>query len=532
MICSVILLCACAVSTHEPSEKSFDSDSGMTEKNMKDSLSLGATEQNNSADVLLHTQIDNMAVYREIFEAYRNVIVFKNDWYSDFSMGDPLFYQMDYYAEPGYCFADLNNDGMTELLIGCTDQSVWSGIIYDLYTYYDGEVVKVLESKNWNWYRLLKDGLLANEVSNAANSFEVDYYSFDSKNITLSSVTDITPAEPQTIIYSSFSQLPSFFSSGSEESFPTSYAFTGSGGSMEHLVAANPMLFWEGDDSFRLIPYLRECGLGEFGYVHEDTDDSICKAVVINMGNLEVGIYGSNSHYIRIETPNQQVYIETGERGNLINVTSTLYVSHDTLDALFKIMPFLVTYEHTGCPLAGTGVKHHSFSGDLRIDHTDHLDAMVFNSMNTVATSNQTGDPYNPSAVDPSPFWEGDNFFDIQEYLKACGGWNVNRLLFDEEYAGVCCDFGTTSLSIYGNGGAHTIVTTKVMEVYHMDDVIEDDTPIRVDPDHEVYIKKGQLDILFRAMPNIVLSDSEGCPFAGLDIKHYCMWGGSYYHDD
>lgn len=502
------------------------------EKNI-DEDTITIEDKESAEEEFLRSQIEKVSVYQQLLEAYRDVVCYQKEWHLEYSMGDPAFYRMFYYADAGYCIADLDTDGFPELLIGCTDQETWNGVIYDLYTYHAGDVKKILESTERSRFRLLKDGRIAHEQSGGADAYVIEYYTFESGDMALSQTNVSDAGLPQTIIYTSFSQLPSYLSFDQPESFPTAYTYTGSGGSRDHYVAANPMLFWNGTE-YELIPYLRECGLGEFGYMYTDESRDVCNSVSFNLGNLEIRIHGTDEHYLQISTPHHVVYIETGKRGDLFNATSSLLVSHDTLDALFRIMPYMVSYNHEGCPLAGTGINHYSYSGDLRIKHTDFLDTMIFNNVNTTNSSDQTGDPYNPSAVDPGPFWEGESFFDINAYLTACGGWHVGWLMSGEDdnkhYAGACCDFDTTSLSIYGitDYGTQTHIKTKHENVFMMGDAVTDKTPIRISRDHELFMEKGQLEILFQIMPRIVDTDSEECPFAGLGIKHY----GSTYHDD
>lgn len=59
-------------------------------------------------------------------------------------MEKSVFYTTDYYPSAGYCIADINNDEVPELLVGCMDQTSFTGVIYDMYIYNEGKVEKVL----------------------------------------------------------------------------------------------------------------------------------------------------------------------------------------------------------------------------------------------------------------------------------------------------------------------------------------------------------------------------------------------------
>lgn len=67
---------------------------------------------------------------------------------------------------PGYAFADLDSDGIYELLLGKSIQEYsWQGIIYGIYGLQDGQVVPVAVCETENdWIYLCKDGTVKREV--------------------------------------------------------------------------------------------------------------------------------------------------------------------------------------------------------------------------------------------------------------------------------------------------------------------------------------------------------------------------------
>lgn len=76
----------------------------------------------------------------------------------------------------GYVMDDLDNDGVTELLIG----SVEEGLIYAMYTVKDGQEVQVIDAMERSTYDLTSDGLILNRGSNGAASYGYNLYRFTS----------------------------------------------------------------------------------------------------------------------------------------------------------------------------------------------------------------------------------------------------------------------------------------------------------------------------------------------------------------
>lgn len=123
---------------------------------------------------------DPLAIYDSLLKTYRAVVNKEKEWDPDELLGDPAFYNIytTYYPKAGYAFLDINQDGVPELLLGPTSpiSDFGNGLIYDLYTYRDGAVVKVAESAERDRYYLLDNGQLSREWSNGASDNGVDYY--------------------------------------------------------------------------------------------------------------------------------------------------------------------------------------------------------------------------------------------------------------------------------------------------------------------------------------------------------------------
>ena len=81
----------------------------------------------------------------------------------------------------GYALEDLDGDGKEELLISAVSKDASGGMLYDVYTAPDGEVIHVLSGHERNRYYLqwLEEGayMIANEASNSAFHSAWYYYS-------------------------------------------------------------------------------------------------------------------------------------------------------------------------------------------------------------------------------------------------------------------------------------------------------------------------------------------------------------------
>ena len=71
------------------------------------------------------------------------------------SFSDPSFID-----SIGYSFIDFNGDGIDELLIGVDTEEEYQNIIYDLYTYMDGQIIHLATSGERFFYQLCEDNTI------------------------------------------------------------------------------------------------------------------------------------------------------------------------------------------------------------------------------------------------------------------------------------------------------------------------------------------------------------------------------------
>lgn len=151
---------------------------------------------------------DPLVIYDSLLKTYRAVVNKEQEWDPDELLGDPALYNIytTYYPKAGYAFLDIDQDGVPELLLGPTSSTDdWSnGLIYDLYTYRDGAVVKVLESSERDRYYLLDNGQFGNEWSNSASDYGVDYYVLEKGATALTPAPNGSSSTKRSIDFTSF----------------------------------------------------------------------------------------------------------------------------------------------------------------------------------------------------------------------------------------------------------------------------------------------------------------------------------------
>lgn len=87
----------------------------------------------------------------------------------------------------GYLIEDIDGNGTEELIFGQNDESgsLWDGVIYDLYTISDGELVHVFSGLEKYRYYFCENGLIANERENGFAESIYSYYSFEGAELHL-----------------------------------------------------------------------------------------------------------------------------------------------------------------------------------------------------------------------------------------------------------------------------------------------------------------------------------------------------------
>ena len=69
----------------------------------------------------------------------------------------------------GFCYYDVNSDGVQELLIGPVGPDYSSAWIFDAYTVADGQCITLFQGYERNYLVLLSDGTLVNRSSSGAS---------------------------------------------------------------------------------------------------------------------------------------------------------------------------------------------------------------------------------------------------------------------------------------------------------------------------------------------------------------------------
>lgn len=91
----------------------------------------------------------------------------------------------------GYIIDDLDGDGINELLLGENGWYDGSGVIFDVYTIENGEMLHTVMGWERNRYYLCENGLLANEGSSGAEYSEHRYYQYCGQVITSATETGL-----------------------------------------------------------------------------------------------------------------------------------------------------------------------------------------------------------------------------------------------------------------------------------------------------------------------------------------------------
>lgn len=89
------------------------------------------------------------------------------------------------YETLGYILRDLDGNGVEELIFGENGEDGWDGIVYDLYTIVDGEVVHIFDGWERNRYYLCENGCIARESDGSAFEFSFAYYAYSGTELAL-----------------------------------------------------------------------------------------------------------------------------------------------------------------------------------------------------------------------------------------------------------------------------------------------------------------------------------------------------------
>lgn len=134
-----------------------------------------------------------------------------------------------------------------------------------------------------------------------------------------------------------------------------------------------------------------------------------------------------------------------------------------------------------------------------------------------------------PVAVDPTPYWEGEEYFNIIGYFRDCGSesfyWRTDS---GGDKVGFGGHIGSRRVSILGisdNTAPHTFVDVGNTDIHDTQNLYialdsGNNEYVWLDREHTVRTYSSTLDILFAVMPNVCRGEENECPFAGLGIEH------------
>lgn len=146
-----------------------------------------------SPEVTEAPEVDYNAAYASVLTAYRDALA-ANAGEGDL-MDAGLSVLCIYAGEDkpacvGYCFADLDGDGTSELLIGqISGDEFTDKVIFDAYTLVDGAPVQLFQSRERARYYLCGDNTVAFEGSSGADSSDSELYSVSGGALTAISGT-------------------------------------------------------------------------------------------------------------------------------------------------------------------------------------------------------------------------------------------------------------------------------------------------------------------------------------------------------
>lgn len=96
-----------------------------------------------------------------------------------------VIYRNQDYEILGYILRDIDGNGVEELIFGENGENGWDGIVYDLYTIVDGQVVHIFDGWERNRYYLCENGCIANEAAYSGFEFSYAYYEYSGTELAL-----------------------------------------------------------------------------------------------------------------------------------------------------------------------------------------------------------------------------------------------------------------------------------------------------------------------------------------------------------
>lgn len=152
--------------------------------------------------------VDPETLYAEILDKLYNN--FADSWNSyredednimseedEFSFVFPMYMaDSSYLDKVGYCFIDLDDNGIPELLIAVNnddvpEDSATANMFYDLYTYIDGEIIHLASSGERWFYKLCEDNTILFYGSSGAASSDRQHLRLDKNASDLYVIQDV-----------------------------------------------------------------------------------------------------------------------------------------------------------------------------------------------------------------------------------------------------------------------------------------------------------------------------------------------------
>lgn len=152
-------------------------------------------------------QSEERGYYEELIAAARECAVKNNgEKPESYDFSSVIYMKKDWdYGTLGYLIKDIDGNGTCELIFGGNaDESVswYDGIIYDIYTISNGELVHVLDGWERSRYFLCENGMIAHEGSGSAFDGTNSYFALEGEELYLvESVTWNYEAEGDACVY-------------------------------------------------------------------------------------------------------------------------------------------------------------------------------------------------------------------------------------------------------------------------------------------------------------------------------------------
>lgn len=128
---------------------------------------------------------DELAIIRTAIEEHYDAKTLESMGLSSMYYAISQAKQGNTLEQVGYTFADVNFDGIDELLVGEIAKGDMKGAVYDMYTMIDRKPVHVLSGYARDRYYIKKGGMVINEASGGANTTTWTMYNLEPNTTSL-----------------------------------------------------------------------------------------------------------------------------------------------------------------------------------------------------------------------------------------------------------------------------------------------------------------------------------------------------------